>query len=1425
MIVHLVDGTYELFRHFYGQRRFNKGDDKPLGAVVGVLTSLVEILEQDGTHIGVATDHVIESFRNDLWPGYKTGAGIDRALVAQFHPLEEAIALMGVTVWAMTELEADDALASAARIADASKAVDKVCIWTPDKDLAQCVRGDRVVQVDRKSKTIRNADGVKAKFGVEPRLIPDWLALVGDAADGYPGIPGSGRSARRSCSIVSGRSRTSRRRRSARVTRTRCCSSASRPFAPTRRCSGKSMRCAGPGRCQASPHGPSAPWRRGCSGAAGHWRRRTAERSGSDDRSLGATRCMSPRWCGHRPPPSERRIARDRRIVGRTPRRGAKRVGNATTSSTVELAQVMLTSSIRVRSVGLQELRRRRASLSPSFDDRIPMRTVTASSPRRAASPLRPQRLAMLLAIGAAWPLSQAVAQQVAPDPAPQAGLQLEQVNVTAQRRTENYKDVPISATVLNPETLETLSTSGQDIRVLAGKVPSLNIESSNGRTFPRVYIRGYGNTDFNTYASQPVSLVYDDIVQENAILKGFPIFDLENVEVLRGPQGSLFGRNTPAGVVKFNSVRPVIGATDGYASISFGSLATTNFEAASSVPLGQDFALRASILGEHRRDWVTISSADRTNLYNGQNTEGYDDGAARLQLLYQPTAQFNALFNVHARSLSGTARVFRANIIKKGTNDLVDNFNENVISINGKNQQNLRTAGANANLNWNLGPVSLHSITGYETIGNYFTRGDIDGGDSTNTPFPVETAGGVTDHKQLTQEFRVASETAGPFSWQTGLYFFFEDLTAASYGYRSSTGAQTSYATTTQINTAYAAFASGTYDLTKDLNLRAGVRYTDDRKTFTKRVGFTDPGATKLSASKVTGDVAGTYKLDTDLSVYARVASGFRGASFGSPTSGQVLTSAKPETNTSYEVGIKADLLGRRARVNFDVYHFDVKDQQLTAVGGSSNIVQLLNAKKSTGNGAEMNLEALITDRFKASVGASYNKTEIKDSTLSVAGCGSGCAVTDSPVPGRPGFYYINGNALPQAPKIITYATAKYTMPVANGDVSLSGDVSYRSKINLFLYESTEFTGRSLTEAGLRLGYRWGEGRYEAAVFCRNCTNQLRVNGAIDFNNLEGFINDPARRRHPVPRQLAVTRSVAHALALCAIVVACNAGGAPRADALPASKTAMVFGQKIRYLDVGHGPTVVLVHGLGSSARGDWGKVLPTFAAHHRVVALDLPGFGASDKPFIQYNIQTWVDFVGEFLRQRKVGSFTLVGESLGGWIAARYTIQALDGVAVGRDYALPKPSKLVLCDAAGFSRASVARIFDSGEPQQPTGLSLAGQKRLLASIFHDPAYSSDAGLRTGMAWAVSKGDGWTIQSFRSNRSIVAEAVEDQLATITIPTLVVWGRYDQLVPIADGEGYAAGIPNAKLIVIPDAGHAPMIETPAAFIEAVEGFL
>ena len=192
MRVHLVDGTYELFRHFYAVPKLADASGKERGAVVGVVQSLVMMLEGGATHIGVATDHVIESFRNELYAGYKTGEGIDPLLWGQFEPLEAAVAALGVVIWPMVEVEADDALAAAAAMAAADPRVEQVLLCSPDKDLAQCVSRDRVVALDRRSGKISNASGVTERFGVPPSSIPDYLALVGDAADGYPGLPGWG---------------------------------------------------------------------------------------------------------------------------------------------------------------------------------------------------------------------------------------------------------------------------------------------------------------------------------------------------------------------------------------------------------------------------------------------------------------------------------------------------------------------------------------------------------------------------------------------------------------------------------------------------------------------------------------------------------------------------------------------------------------------------------------------------------------------------------------------------------------------------------------------------------------------------------------------------------------------------------------------------------------------------------------------------------------------------------------------------------------------------------------------------------------------------------------------------------------------------------------------------------------------------------
>ncbi|HEX8788880.1 MAG TPA: TonB-dependent receptor [Telluria sp.] len=690
---------------------------------------------------------------------------------------------------------------------------------------------------------------------------------------------------------------------------------------------------------------------------------------------------------------------------------------------------------------------------------------------------------------------------------------QLQTVTVTAQRRTENIKDVPVSVSTIKGDKLDALVSGGDDIRVLAAKTPSLNVESSNGRTFPRFYIRGYGNTDFSEFASQPVSLIYDDIVQENPILKGFPMFDLANVEVLRGPQGTLFGRNTPAGVVKLESEKPNLKKVEGYYSLSAGTHGTDNVEGAANVPLSQHWAMRVSTLREHRDGYVSnysdVAKTDKTG-----DLDGYNEHAERVQFLYSPDSDFSALFNVHQRTTTGSARLFRANLIQKGTNDFAPGTDLDSIVTNALNYQDLRTTGANARLTWNLGAIKLYSITGYEHIGNYFSRGDIDGGTPAGPgfiPFQVQTGGFINGDNQYSQEFRVESQNSGPLNWQAGVYYFDEDVTGGQNNYDSTTQAQTSHLVSEQKNKASAVFGSVTYDVSDALSVRGGIRYTDDKKDFNtlvhENVVLVGPSGVSESKSKVSWDLSSTYKLNKDVNLYARIATGFRAPSIAAPSASVPITVADAETITSYEAGIKADLFDHRARTSFSLYDYDIKNQQLTVVGGDTNVTKLINAKKTVGQGAEFEIEGIVTPSLHLSGSASYNFTQIKDPSLYVTQCAA-CTITNAI--GSNGLVSIDGNPLPQAPKWIVDASARYSIPVGDGEFFVYTDWSYRSSMNFFLYEATEFVGKPLTEGGLRVGYTWADGKYEAAVFGRNILDQRRITGAIDFNNLTGFTNEP---------------------------------------------------------------------------------------------------------------------------------------------------------------------------------------------------------------------------------------------------------------------------------------------------------------------------
>lgn len=719
-------------------------------------------------------------------------------------------------------------------------------------------------------------------------------------------------------------------------------------------------------------------------------------------------------------------------------------------------------------------------------------------------------------AIAMALPLPSAWAQESAVAP-----MALGEIIVTAQRRSENIQDVPVAVSAVSGSTLDAIRSGGDDIRFLAARLPSLNIESSFGRSFPRFYIRGLGNTDFDLNASQPVSLVYDDVVQESPILKGFPVFDLEMVEMFRGPQGTLFGRNTPAGVVKFNSVRPSR-ERGGYAQAAYGTDSTFNVEGAVGGALSETWSMRVSGIYQHRDDWV-----DNVFTNQGDQFEGFDEVAGRVQFLYE-SGPLDALVNVHARSLDGSARMFRANIFVPGTNDLVPGFSENQVAQDGQNDQELDSVGGSLRIAYDFGRTTLHSITGYESV-DVLSRGDIDGGFGASfappfgpgfIPFPAESADGLPDHEQITQEFRLESNDWGEFDWQAGVYYFDESVTIDSFNYDTlGGGALNGDVEQRQDNEAWAVFGSGEYEIGESFTLGAGLRYTNDEKSYRVERFLSPIGAGALGpifvdtdADNLSWDLSATWAASDDTNVYARVASGFRAPSIqGRLLFSNTVSVADSEDVLSFEAGVKTSLFDGRGRLAFTAYMYTMDDQQLVAVGGVTNSAILLNADQTKGQGVELDFEAYLTENFLVTLGASYNDTELDDPNLAVAPCGGGCTVLD-PAGAVPGTVNIDGNPLPQSPELVANLTARWGIPVGTGEFYLYTDWSYRSEVNFFLYESEEFEGKELLEGGLRAGITWNDGKQEFAVYGRNITDEIVAVGGIDFNNLTGMINEPRR-------------------------------------------------------------------------------------------------------------------------------------------------------------------------------------------------------------------------------------------------------------------------------------------------------------------------
>jgi len=696
----------------------------------------------------------------------------------------------------------------------------------------------------------------------------------------------------------------------------------------------------------------------------------------------------------------------------------------------------------------------------------------------------------------------------------------LEEIIVTAQKREQSLEDVPASVSTISGDTVKDYLGSAENIRALAGRVPSLQIESSNGRTQPRFYIRGLGNIDFDNNANQPVAMVFDEVALENNVLRSLPLYDIERVEVLKGPQGSLFGRNTNAGLIKIDSVKPSFDF-GGYAALSYGERNTTGLEFAAGGALTDTLAARVAFKRQSRDNWIDNLAAGTPGDDFGQ----FDETALRLLLLWQPSDAFRGLFKVHGFNQDGShPQIFYANAIELGSPGVRPGFNIEQANQDGFATMDLQHKGGSANLEWDFGDSTLTSITAYDSVEN-FQAADVDGGLLSFNPadigslgrqvfFNVGTGDGLDDHHQLTQEIRIATDKDGFFS-QVGVFYFDEDIDVLSRDFEQNYSDIVS-----QKTKSWAIFGQVDIALNDVLNLIVGGRWTNDDKYLEVKPGAGSPSPADtidISDDYFNWDVALNLTPNDDISWYGRVSN----ASRGPVTLGRFgfTSSADTETSNAVEIGFKSTLLDGRARWNAAAYHFRNDDHQLTATGGAFNANQLLNANHVNGDGIETDFEILLTDNFRLVANASWNDTAIEDGNLRDDLCGSNptCTGLDPVVGSRVGPFgpvtevSINGNPLPRSPEWIANLILQYDMPMNSGaTVYFNTDWNYRSESNIFLHRSVEFVAEKRTLGGLRVGYRSSNGKWDLAFVGRNITNEIVVDGAINFLNLTAFVNEP---------------------------------------------------------------------------------------------------------------------------------------------------------------------------------------------------------------------------------------------------------------------------------------------------------------------------
>lgn len=711
---------------------------------------------------------------------------------------------------------------------------------------------------------------------------------------------------------------------------------------------------------------------------------------------------------------------------------------------------------------------------------------------------------------------------------------QLEEITVTAQKRTQDIQEIPFGISMFDDEDFQEILAGGVDVRALAARSPSLYVESSNGHLAPRFYIRGIGNIDFDLNASQPISFVLDEIVLENPTAKSFPLFDIERVEVLRGPQGTLFGRNTTAGIVKFDSYKPS-DDEETIVTVGAGRYGHRSLSGTFNRTLGTtDSRYRFAFLYNRLGDWI---ENEAPGLNDGDLLGGFQDFAFRFQVAWQPRQNTSALLNIHGRRLSdATPTMFYGNAIDKGSNRLINGFRRDRVNFDTQNvEQSAEQLGVVFNLKRSLSSFEFSSVTGIHSILKSLSRGDIDGGygsvfagvlpsgPAPGIPFDAQTADGIPDHVQLSQEFRFEGNGSTK-NWVAGLYFFREDFDIETFNYSTLDSPHTlnGYVFQNQETHAWALFGSMEFVKRDRLTITGGARLTSDAKEFTASrtmsplsflgVGPIGPLDASPSARVFTWDLSALIEQSEHLNWFARAASSYRAPSIqGRLLFQDEISIGNEERGLSIESGFKSMLLNRRMRFDTTVYRFDIDDFQLTKIGGAGNTNTLVNAKKVEGYGIETTIEYFVNASLFAKFGYSFNKTSIDDPNLSVNGCGSadllyGCTVTDPRL--TSGEYSIHGNSLYNAPRLMWQASLRYETPIPGGIVTVSTDWMWHDDIRFTLYESLEYGDENRTEAGVRIAYTTTSEKHRIAAYTRNATDDHSLIGSIDFNNLTAMLN-----------------------------------------------------------------------------------------------------------------------------------------------------------------------------------------------------------------------------------------------------------------------------------------------------------------------------